>query len=191
MLFLLWLAATAVPAGEEAKLVVSTGAAVGHRLQDGGLGIGQLSLSFALHEHIEPEVVVGLGGHAALSKEPRLALDRVQMVQRFSFGTRIIAPVDGAKPFLWLALHHGHEVPWAELAKNPVGTTLSTTDAGVAHLTGAEAGLGFALPFSIDRQRLELMLRTSAVVLPSFTSGDGLNRLFLLADLSLGAPVSL
>jgi hypothetical protein len=193
MLFALLLASTTpqtVDVQSEKILVLSTGSAIGHRLTDGALGLGQLSLSFALHPNIEPEVVVGLGGHAALPDKLEFAVQRPQMIQRFSFGTRFIAPVDEGKPFLWLALHHGHEVEWANLVKDPVGTTLSTTDSGVAHLTGGEAGLGVALPVNIETTKVELMMRVSTVVLPAFASGDGLDRVFLLADLSLGAPIS-
>src|SRR5688572_14165462 len=56
MLFTLLLACSAPIEDTNNKhvLVISTGSAIGHRLLDGALGLGQLSFSFGLHEYIEP-----------------------------------------------------------------------------------------------------------------------------------------
>lgn len=183
------------------------GTGTGLKVSQGGLLLPQLSFSAALLEVVEAEVVVGQGACVA----PTLSLDGrgVEMINRFSFGLRWFLPIDGVtsrdvgepvRPFLWTAVHHGHKVQATDVVKNPIGALLTSTDAGVAHLTGLEGGAGLLLALPIDDAVFPLLLRVSASWLPSFVAvshdhpagsaapGDDV---LLLVDVAIGLPLGI
>jgi hypothetical protein len=172
------------------------GTSFGPRFTEGGVGLASLGFSYRLHENLEPEAFLGLGAHASLV--PALAGGGFEIIDRFSFGTRLVFPVgddvEEARPFLWLAIHHEHQAPWAAVLENPIGTTLGVSARGVAHYTGAEAGMGIALPFRVDRTLVQAMLRINVVYLPGWGGrvGDALLRdqVAVLADLAAGLPLT-
>ncbi|MDP2346046.1 MAG: hypothetical protein Q8O67_34230 [Deltaproteobacteria bacterium] len=174
------------------------GLGVGHKFGGGVLAVPQISFSMPFFDVLEPEVVAGLGLNATTST--------LEMINRFSFGLRWFVPTAGAfdvdepvRPFLWTALHHGHKVAAADVIKNPLGALLTSTTAGVGHLTGAEGGAGVLLALPIDGQSWPLLLRVGASWLPSFASvteghagpdkhGDDV---LLLVDVAVGLPLRL
>ena len=173
------------------------GTSVGPRFTQGGVGLVDIGVSYRLVDWLEPEAVIGFGGHAVLPTGTT-PLDRVQLVDRFSFGTRIVAPLEGMRPFLWLALHHEHQAEWDAVMKNPVGSTLGVSSEGVSHYTGAEAGVGTAVQFLVDDNPLQAMLRVNVVYLPGLGGNvlhsDGTHaalgdQLALLVDLTAGLPL--
>jgi len=163
------------------------GTSVGPRFTDGGVGMVEIGLSYRLVDWLEPEAVVGIGAHAVLPDGARL-----QVIDRFSFGTRVVAPLDGMRPFLWLALHHEHQGEWAAVLANPIGSTLGISTDGVAHYTGVEAGLGTALQFDVDDNPLQAMVRVNVVYLPALGGHVGhaamTDQLALLVDVAGGCP---
>lgn len=163
----------------------------------GALGMTQLSFSLPLLDAVEPEVAVGFGVMAGD------VTDRgAEVVNRFSFGLRWFVPVDGGgafdvdspvRPFLWTALHHGHKVSVHDTIRSPIGALLTSTDAGVGHLTGAEGGLGVLLALPIDGVSYPLLLRAGASWLPSFVShhpdGSSLDDVLVVVDVAVGLPI--
>ena len=163
---------------------------MGPRFTDGGVGLVGFGVSYRLAEFIEPEAFVGFGLHG---------LDHPEVVDRFSFGVRVVAPIDdGVRPFLWLALHHEHQAAFDAIAKNPIATTLGVSAEGVAHYTGGEAGAGIALAVPVDDNVFQVQLRTNLVYLPSLgghvagSDGDHAmhDQLALLVDVAVGLPLS-
>ena len=165
--------------------------------QTGAVFMPQISFSAPLFAAVEPEVTVGLGVNSG-----GLTAETVEMINRFSFGLRWFVPVDNVtafdvdepvRPFLWTAIHHGHKVPVAHVLANPVGATLTSTDAGVGHLTGLEGGVGVLLGLPIDGQSFPVLLRVSGSWLPSFASvhdkAHGGDDVFVLVDLAVGLPL--
>lgn len=186
------LATTTSPATAEATEDVRAfawpGSSLGPRFTDGGVAMVQLGVSYRLVEWLEPEAVIGIGGHAVLPHNAH-----AQVIDRFSFGTRIVAPIDELRPFLWLALHHEHQAEWAAVLANPVGTTLGISAEGVAHYTGMEAGIGTALAFDIDDNPYQAMVRVNVVYLPALGGHVGStpmnDQLALIVDVAAGLPL--
>ncbi len=161
------------------------GTSVGPRFTDGGTALGSLGISYRLNDWIEPEAFVGMGLHG---------FDDIQVIDRFSFGSRFVLPVDGLRPFLWLALHHEHQAQWGAVLKNPVGASLGISAVGVAHYTGAEAGVGVAVPVPIDGNPFQALVRVNVVYLPAFggevAGGAQMkDQLALLVDIAGGVPL--
>jgi hypothetical protein len=188
---------SAVTADDVPRMYAWPGTAIGPRFTQGGVGLGQIGVSYRLVEWLEPEAVIGIGAHAVLPTAST-PIDRVQIVDRFSFGTRIIAPMEGMRPFLWVALHHEHQAEWDAMMKNPIGSTLGVSSEGVSHYTGAEAGVGTALQFRVDDNPLQAMFRVNVVYLPALGGHvlhtDGTHaalgdQLALLVDLTAGLPL--
>ncbi len=187
---------------------VSGGARLGVHVDDdhahvglGAAGATTLSFSLPLLSFVKPDVTVGFGFAGVDDGDRKDVLAGVEMVNRFSFGLRIFAPgLGGAfdvdapvRPFLWGALHHGHKVTLADTVQNPIGAILTSTEAGVYHLTGLEAGGGVLL--DVDGARYPIMVRASLSYLPSFAAvhsgaahGDDV---YALVDVAVGLPVGL
>lgn len=176
------------PATEEVRTYAWPGSSLGPRFLDGGVGMVELGISHRLTDWLEPEAVVGIGAHALLPDGARL-----QVIDRFSFGARIVAPLEQLRPFLWLALHHEHQAEWASVLDNPLGTSLGISHAGVAHYTGVEVGLGSALSLPIDDNPLQAMVRVNVVYLPALGGHVGTvamaDQLALLVDVAAGLPL--
>lgn len=184
---------TAVTPDDVPRTYAWPGTAVGPRFTQGGVGLAQIGVSYRLVEWLEPEAVIGIGMHSVLP-----TLESTQVVDRFSFGARIIAPMEGMRPFLWLALHHEHQAEWDAMMKNPVGSMFGVSSEGVSHYTGMEAGLGTALQFRVDDNPLQAMMRVNVVYLPALGGSvlrtDGTHaalgdQLALLVDLTAGLPL--
>src|SRR5690349_17160086 len=77
------------------------GASIGPRFGQGGVGLVEASISYRFTDWLEPEFLAAIGPHASLPDAKDF-----QIVDRFSFGTRIVAPLEELRPFLWLAVHH-------------------------------------------------------------------------------------
>ena len=161
------------------------GTAFGPRFTDGGVGLGEIGVSYRLADWIEPEAVIGTGVHG---------VDDVQVVDRFSFGSRFVFPVDELRPFVWLALHHEHQAQWSAVMANPVGSTLGISEKGVAHYTGGEVGIGVAVPVPVDGNVFQALVRVNVVYLPAMgghvAGGVSMHdQLALLVDVAAGVPL--
>jgi hypothetical protein len=174
---------------ETPKTYAWPGTGFGPRFTDGGTGLGEIGISYRLNDWIEPEAVVGMGLHG---------VSDVQVIDRFSFGARFVLPVDELRPFLWTALHHEHQAQWSAVLSNPVGSTLGISATGVAHYTGAEVGLGASLPFTVEKNVYQAMVRVNLVYLPSFggmVAGAGgmsmpmHDQYALMVDVAAGLPL--
>ena len=165
----------------------------------GALGLPQLSVSIPFLAVVEPEITAALGVNAG-------ALDATstEIVNRFSFGLRWFWPAFGlssvdvdsaARPFLWTALHHGHKVQLGDAVKNPVAAALTSSDAGVSHLTGVEAGVGGLFAVDVDGQTFPVLVRAGASWLPSLvshhTDGSSVDDVLVVVDLAVGLPIRL
>ena len=85
---------SAVSADDVPRLYAWPGTSVGPRFTQGGVGLVQIGVSYRLVEWLEPEAVIGIGAHAVLPTGST-PIEHVQVVDRFSFGARIVAPMDG------------------------------------------------------------------------------------------------
>jgi hypothetical protein len=186
----------------EASFRAWPGIGVGLKLDGGVLAVPQIAFSLPFFDALEPEVMAGLGAGGA-----NATMSSLEMINRFSFGLRWFVPSAGAfdvdepvRPFLWTAIHHGHKVAAADVIKNPIGAVLTSTTAGVGHLTGAEGGVGVLLALPIDGESWPLLVRFGASWLPSFAAvsepdgegahGDG-DDVLLLCDVAVGLPLRL
>lgn len=179
---------SAATTAEPPRTYAWPGASLGPRLGHGGIGMGEIGVSYRLVDWLEPEAVIGIGAHAMLPDGARM-----QVIDRFSFGVRVVAPIETLRPFLWLALHHEHQAEWAAVLDNPVGTTLGISTEGVAHYTGVEGGLGTALTFHLDDNPFQAMVRVNVVYLPSLGGHVGpaalSDQLALIVDVAAGLPL--
>lgn len=180
-----------VPVEEPPRLWAWPTVSAGPRFTDGGTALVGLGFSYRFADYLEPEAFIGFGLHG---------IDNPEVIDRFSFGLRIVAPIDDdVRPFLWLALHHEHQAAFDAVAKNPIAATLGVSAEGVAHYTGAEAGGGIALAVPVDDNVFQVQVRTNLVWLPSLgghvAATDGEHdhamhdQLALLVDLSVGLPL--
>ncbi len=163
----------------------------------GALGMEQLSFSMPLLDWVEPDVTVAIGVNGG-----SYDLTSTEVVNRFSFGLRWFLPLEGmtshdvdslVRPMAWTAIHHGHKVTLGNALANPIAATLTSTDAGVGHLTGLEGGVGVLLALPIDGQSYPLMLRAGASWLPTFVSnhpdGSAVDDVLVVVDIAVGLPI--
>ena len=176
-------------------IVVGAGLGGGARPGRGALAFTTVSVAFRFFDVVEPELIIGMGLHGNGLSPTSPWIDDGEMLQRFGIGTRLVWPSNGVRPFLWLALHHGHATPMADFLKSPVLATLSSTEAGVLHLTGVEGGAGVIVPFVVELQpifhspvHLELTARLTGAAIPAFLGSDRDHRFYVLADVGLAVP---
>lgn len=163
----------------------------------GALSLQQLSFSLPLLAVLEPEITAAFGVNGGGFDQTT-----TEVVNRFSFGLRWFLPIEGlrstdvdsaARPFVWTALHHGHKVALGDALANPIGATLTSTDAGVGHLTGLEAGAGVLFGLPVDGATYPVLVRAGASWLPTFAShhpdGSTVDDVLVIVDLAVGLPV--
>lgn len=144
------------------ELRLWSGASVGAAPQI-TLGVGampQVGMSArVLWGFVEPEMVLGYGAFAGYGHSKL----------RLSVGSKFILNLDLARPFLWAGYSHIHETLFADIVRDPIGTTLTTADA-VGHRSGMELGIGLLMPFDVPvlghRVRLDAYARATAMFLP-------------------------
>jgi hypothetical protein len=176
------------------------GVGVGHQVVGGVTVAPQIAFSIPLLGFVEPEVMVGLGLHAS----PRVQ----EVTNRFSFGMRWFVPeavAEGVgafdvsspvRPFLWTAIHHGHAVAVTDVVKNPIGALLTSSAAGVGHLTGLESGVGALLAVAVDGASWPILVRGGASWLPALASvhaysagAGGDDTVLITFDIAVGLPM--
>ena len=143
----------------------------------------ELSASYRINDVFEPEILVGTG--VVLGEQS-------DYTQRFSFGLRVIAPLEVVEPFLWVGFSHFHEVAGARALKAPIAALLSLSDAGTIHRSGGEIGLGLIVPLASELGRpghqVKLILRGGAMFLPGF-AGGGADHLYSFGSVALSLPI--
>lgn len=163
------------------------------RFDEGATGAAQLALSYRVADWLAPELLASFGGYAAPPTSAGV-VPRVELVDRFSIGTRLIAPfaeLDGIEPFVWVALHHEHQTQLAAIERQPIAATFGLSSAGVVHKTGAEVAVGVALPIDVDRTRTFASGRVGVAALPSFGAAGQHDELALFVDVGAGLPLRL
>lgn len=175
------------------QLRLWAGAAAG-ALPQVNLGVGglpQVGISGRiLWGFVEPEMVVGYGGYAGYGHSQL----------RLSIGSKFILNLDVAKPFLWVGYSHIHETLFADILRDPVGTTLTTAES-VSHRSGIEVGFGLLMPVDVpvfgSSFRVEAYSRAVVMVLPQLSRIPGLTDEkiavphdgYLMIELGMGIPI--
>jgi hypothetical protein len=166
------------------------GAAMASRLGSGGQAAVQLALSFRLTPFVEPEALMSFGGYLDPAQMAHFPTG-FEIVDRFSFGTRLLWPISNVRPFVWLALRHEHQAASAAWLSAPIPTTLGFSETGVVHKTGAELAVGTDLLAFVDDNPMLASIRVGVVALPSFGSYAHGDQVGLFADVAAGLPLSL